>query len=240
MSADDNRYDELLGAYALDALDDDERRDVDEYLRANPSALVEVDQHREVAAALGWSPLAPPDGLWERIAASLEKAPPAPSGELAKVMPMTSSRRRRYNVFGAIAVAVAAALIAVLAVGVVRKSNSSVSIKQAMDQARHTADARQLALRSPDGAVSVDVVLDAEGHGYVAGSTLPSLPSDRTYQLWGLIDGRPISLGVLGHRPGVESFSVDGNLTVLMISNEVAGGVPTGANQVGLISANLA
>ncbi len=239
MSADENRYDELLGAYALDALDDDERRDVEEYLRVNPSAAGEVAEHHETAAALGWSPLAPPDGLWERIAASLEKAPPAPTGELAKVMPMTS-RRRRYNVVGAIAMAVAAALIAVLAVGVVRNRNSTVSIKQAMDQARRSADARQVALRSPDGGVSVDIVLDADGHGYVAGSALPSLPSDRTYQLWGLIDGRAISLGVLGHRPGVESFSVDGNLTVLMISNEVAGGVPTDANPVGLISATVA
>jgi anti-sigma-K factor RskA len=178
--------------------------------------------------------------LWERIAASLEEAPPAPSGELAKVIPMAVPRRRRYNVIGAIAIAIAAAVVAVLAVNVVRDDRTTSSIAQAMEQAKHSSDARQVALRSADGAVQVDVVLDAEGHGFLAGGPLPPLPSNRTYQLWGLIDGRAISLGVLGHRPGVEPFSVDGNLTALMISNEVAGGVPTDANQAGLISATVA
>ena len=35
--------DELLGAYALDAVDDDERRQVEEYLRTNPRARAEVE-----------------------------------------------------------------------------------------------------------------------------------------------------------------------------------------------------
>jgi hypothetical protein len=34
-------------------------------------------------------------------------------------------------------------------------------------------------------------------------------------------------------------FSVDGNLTVLMISNEAAGGVPTDANTTGLLTGKL-
>ena len=41
---------ELLGAYALDAVDPDERRQVEAFLQTSPRARAEVDQHREVAA----------------------------------------------------------------------------------------------------------------------------------------------------------------------------------------------
>ncbi|MEO5902204.1 MAG: anti-sigma factor [Ilumatobacteraceae bacterium] len=238
MSGDETRYDELLGAYALDAVDDDERHEIEEYLRVDARAAAEIDELRETAATLGWSPMAPPEGLWERIAASLEGEAPRPTGELAKVIPMAAARRRR-TVIGGVLIAAAAAIVAVLAVSVVRKDSNSYSAKAAMDQARKSADAHELALTSADGTVSVDAVLDADGHGYLAGSSLPSLPSNRTYQLWGLIDGQVISLGVLGHRPGLETFSVDGNVTQLMISNETAGGVPTNANTVGVFAGTI-
>src|SRR5262249_30000919 len=55
MSMDPHEMDELLGAYALDAVDDDERRELDEYLASNPRAQSEVQHHREVATYLAWS-----------------------------------------------------------------------------------------------------------------------------------------------------------------------------------------
>ena len=241
MTAEEDMYDELLGAYALDALGDDERRLVDNYLRVNPQARKEVDELRNVATMMAWTSMEPPDGLWDRIAGSIGATAPAPTptGELARVLPM-AGKRSRFNALAASAIAVAAALVIVLAVSVFRTNDSSYSISDAMQQARKSADSRITTLHSPDGTVAVDAVVDRDGHGYLAATTLPGLPSGRTYQLWGLIDGEPISLGVLGHRPGVETFSVDGNLTALIISNEVAGGVATNANTAGLISADLA
>ena len=112
-------------------------------------------------------------------------------------------------------------------------------MRAAMEHAFDSADARQVTLRNADGSAQADVVIDAEGHGFLAGTTLPQLPSDRTYQLWGVIDGRAISLGVLGHRPAVDSFSADGNLTMLLLTNEVAGGVPTDGNLDGALSATI-
>ena len=234
-SPQDDRLDELLGAYALDAVDDDERRMVEELLRVDPRAVREVDEHRETAAALAWSTTAPPPGLWDRISATLEEPAPAPSGELARVIPM--QRRRWPGVLGAAAIGVAAALVVVLAVGIFRREDRQATMRAAMEHAVGSPDSRTLTLRNESGNAEAEVVLDANGHGFLAGSTLPQLPSDRTYQLWGVIDGRAISLGVLGHRPGVESFSADGNLTQLVVTNEVAGGVPTDGNPVGALSA---
>ena len=58
--------------YALDAVDDDERRAVEDYLAANPRARAEVQQHREVATMLAWSGMDAPEGLWDRIVDSLD------------------------------------------------------------------------------------------------------------------------------------------------------------------------
>ncbi len=49
----DAELDELLGAYALDALEDDERVAVEEYIKQSPRARAEVDSYLQVAAALG-------------------------------------------------------------------------------------------------------------------------------------------------------------------------------------------
>ncbi len=124
-----------------------------------------------------------------------------------------AKRRRRISALGAAAIGVAAALVVVLAVSVLRRDSSTVSMHDAMQTALDSSDSRQVTLRSEDGSVQTEAVLDSQGHGFVAADSLPQLPSDRTYQLWGLIDGRAISLGVLGHRPGVASFSAEGNLT---------------------------
>ena len=77
MSTLDRRPDdieELLGAYALDAVDDDERRLVEAYLATNPRARAEVDQHREVATLLAFGGADAPEGLWDRIAAVARRA----------------------------------------------------------------------------------------------------------------------------------------------------------------------
>jgi anti-sigma factor RsiW len=67
---------DLLGAYALDAVDDDERQAIERHLDNCAQCRREVAEHREVAGMLasGWLPA--PEGLWDRIAGSLEEPPP--------------------------------------------------------------------------------------------------------------------------------------------------------------------
>jgi hypothetical protein len=71
---------ELLGVYALDALDDDERALVDAHLPACPRCAAEVAEHREVAALIANTGASAPEGVWQRIASSLDG--PAPGIDL--------------------------------------------------------------------------------------------------------------------------------------------------------------
>ena len=74
-----NGHDELislLGAYALDAVDDAERRAVDEHLEVCADCRAEVARHLEVAAALGTTAVsAAPDDLWAAILGHIDDGP---------------------------------------------------------------------------------------------------------------------------------------------------------------------
>lgn len=67
---------ELLGAYALDALERDEAEVVERHLEVCPRCRAEVREHREVAGLLGYAGQDAPAGLWDRIAASTQEPPP--------------------------------------------------------------------------------------------------------------------------------------------------------------------
>lgn len=67
----------LLGAYALDAVERDECADLEEHLRDCLICQSELAQHREVAGFLAPVDTRAPDQLWDRIASSIEQAPPA-------------------------------------------------------------------------------------------------------------------------------------------------------------------
>jgi anti-sigma-K factor RskA len=70
------------------------------------------------------------------------------------------------------------------------------------------------------------------GQGYLEKSNLPTLSSAKTYQLWGVINGRAISLGLLGQTPHGAAFTLAGSPgpSKIGITVEPAGGsvVPTG------------
>ena len=90
-------FTDLLGAYALDAVDPDEREAIELHLATCPRCRAEVAEHREVAAFLSQTGAPAPDGVWDRIAAEL--SPPAPAlrmtfsrtGEVDPLAPAASS-----------------------------------------------------------------------------------------------------------------------------------------------------
>jgi anti-sigma-K factor RskA len=121
-----------------------------------------------------------------------------------------------------------------VAVSVIDSGDSgSGGLAAAAAAAREDRDSLITTIEAPDGAIGIEAIIDQDGHGYLIADALPELPADRTYQLWGVINDQAISLGVLGHNPELETFSVDGPVTTLVITNEVAGGVITDGNPDG-------
>ncbi len=240
MSAEELHLDELLGAYALDAVEPDERRAVEEYLAVNPRARQEVLEHREVATLLAWTGMAAPEGLWDRISAELEGTPPRPSGELAAVLTASPRARRRWRTAGtAMAAAAAAALVAVVATVALVDDDPVDPLVAAVAQARVDRDSTTAVLMREDGLVGAEAVVDGHGQGYLLGNTLPQLPPQQTYQLWGVIEGQVISLGVLGRNPEIELFAARAPVTTLVVTIEEAGGVVADGNPEGAFAGEL-
>jgi hypothetical protein len=223
---------ELLGAFALDAVDDAEREALEEHVRECDRCRREVDQHREVAALLAHDVGRPPQGLWDRIAGELEEPPPAPL--VAPVVPFGPVRRQMRIRVAAVAASVAAAvLIAGLSVRVVddrRRLDAMARVAhegdlhRVMNAALADPRARKVELRSPDGRRSAEAVVMPDGTGYLVSTELPPVPDDQTYQLWALVGDRKVSAGVLGSTPRPSPFTVDGELSGLAITVETAGG----------------
>ena len=246
---------ELLAVFALDAVDSHEQELIEAHLADCPRCRAELDAHRDVAAALGNSVEQLPEGLWSSIASRLPPRPaeePPPMPALLREAPASDERpakrfhrprpaalrtsRGRLVSVASLAVA-AAAVAAVLAVNLVHANDQVSSLRQA------TPASAVAALRVPGHKV-VDVesarhvelaqfVVVPSGQGYLVRSNLPTLSSAQTYQLWGVIDGRAISLGLLGQDPHGATFTLGGGSSrtaTLGITVEPAGGsvVPTG------------
>ena len=229
---------ELLGAYALDALEGDEQELVELHVRDCRACLTELAEHREMAAMLttGWA--AAPAGVWDRISSSLEEAPPPL--DLAPVVPLRPAVSRGFGMRAAAMVAaVAAVVIGLMGVKIVDDGRRldriaagvhSEELQRAANAAVADPRADQVSLRSEDGAWFADAVLLDDGTGYLVKHNLPPLSGDRTYQLWALAGTSKISVGTLGSAPKVAAFHATGEVWALAITEEPAGGVVSSQN----------
>jgi anti-sigma-K factor RskA len=229
--------DELLGAYALDAVDDDERRRVDDYLEVNPRAASEVQAHREVATMLAFTGMDAPDDLWGRISAEISEQAPPPGPELARVMSIDDHPRRRRiaTIAPWVVSAAAAAVLAFVAIGIADRADApNEPLANALEIAQSDRDSVTTTLVSETSEASAEAVIDQDGHGFVIAQDLPTLPENQTYQLWGVVeDGQVISLGIFGPNPEIETFTVEGPVSALAITIEEYPGVISDGNPEG-------
>jgi Anti-sigma-K factor rskA len=240
-----SEMDDILGAFALDAVDPAERQMVERRLASDPVARAEVDEMRETAAALASLPAddeGAPAGLWGRIADAIGSpgAAPAPreadSGRGARrVVPFTRSKPSIPARIAMPIAAAAAVLIAVLAVGLASRTPSRAGdLAAAYDHAVDTGAAR-VALH-PDlgsGAVTAEIAWSSDGTGYLRNEHLAALPAGKTYQLWATYQQgkkqRAISAGVLGREPSAVAFHLVATPTAFAITVENAPGVVASA-----------
>jgi anti-sigma factor RsiW len=234
--------DELLGAYALDAVSTEEARRVEDYLAINPQAAAEVREHREVATMLAFTGMDAPEGLWSRIEQELDASAPEPGPELAKVLAIgeAPSRRRFAAVAPWLASAAAAIIVGFVAIGVADRATAPIDpIAAAFDEADADRDSDHATLVADGSSFEAVAVIDEDGHGFVKAGELPALGADQTYQLWGVVDTGAedpdvISLGIFGPNPELETFTTESDLVALAITIEQAPGVISDGNPDGI------
>jgi len=236
-SGDAYELDELLGAYALDAVDDDERRRVDDYLQVSPRASAEVQVHREVATMLAFTGMDAPDDLWGRISDEIGELAPPPGPELAKVMSFDDhpKRRRISTIAPWLMSAAAAAVIVFVAIGLADSADApNEPLANAVELARADRDSIIATLVAEGSDASAEAIIDQDGHGYMLARDLPTLPEGQTYQLWGVVEGGDvISLGIFGPNPELETFTIEGSVEALAITIEQHPGVISNGNPDG-------
>lgn len=249
---------ELLGAYALDAVEPDEAEAIEAHLETCPRCRDELRGHREVVGLLAHAGQDAPEGMWDRVAARMHD-PGAGSESPAVPLRLVASGGSRPSAGGSrpsaarpvparwVAATMAAAVVIVALLGVEvyrlqdRTDHLSGQVAAMADQpsmaavhaALGTPGARTVQLRSPTGnSAELDAVILPSGTGYLYGSHLSPLSSDRTYQLWGVVGNEAISYGVLGSVPDVvESFRASSGVAALAVTDEVAGGVVSSTQQ---------
>lgn len=246
----------LLGAYALDAVDPDEAAAVAAHLEDCPRCAAEVAEHLEVAGLIANAGVDAPPELWERISARVgasrvvadgramtRRAPPTGRLEDTDRQPtrVTGARDRARRAWWAVAGAAAAAAVAAITVLGVQVSHLDGRVGQLASASERagTAQAVQAALLDPRARTVTLTAIGGQGRGralvlvilpdgsaFALNTGLPALSADRTYQLWGAVGSRLVSLGVLGSHPEDIAFHVGdpGAVSAYAVTAENAGG----------------
>jgi hypothetical protein len=213
----------LLAAYALGAVEDDERATVEAAIAADPGAREQLTGF-ERATELLPSTEGPSAQVWTRIEAAIaddeSRSVVVPIDAASGKRPVPGARRRIVRAVG-IAAAVAAALaLAVWSVDTIDQSYSTTpagDVQRAADEAARADDARRIVLTTPAGS-TVELVLLPDGRGFVLGGDLPIAPEGVLYQLYGLTDDGQVLLAVIGDRIETTAFQLPSGITDLVLS----------------------
>jgi len=252
ISPDDVRS--LLGAYALDAVDADERIAVEELVAADPGAARELAELSAVAATLGAAVAGdPPAALRSSVLAAIagiaqvdplagprhaapssvpttadvaDPTPRAPAQPSANVTDLASRRRPSRTRWLAIAAAVV--------VGAAIPSAVAVQQAQRADQAHQQQQALADLLTDPSatvvhgtltgGGVATAVLTDSQA--LFSASGLPDPGADHVYQLWVVNPDVTTSAGILADDAGTARQLADefSSGDALAVTLEPAGG----------------
>jgi anti-sigma-K factor RskA len=221
----------LAGAYALDALDDDERAVFEEHLQTCEGCTDEVAGLRLTAAELSrTTETAPPPQLRADVLAAISQVRPLPP-VVDNVIVLHRARAAR-SVWQLVAAACALVAIAVSGWGYAQHRNAdrAASAQSTVQQLLQASDLRATTTALAQG--SGTVLYSAQEHRVVLiGHGMPTLASGKTYQLWMLsADGKAVSGGTFKtDSAGDAQVPVTGDLTgvaKMAISVEPAGGSP--------------
>ena len=197
----------LSGAYAVDALDDDERQQFEEHLEVCPECRAEVRTFGETAALIAETQAeTPPATLRESVLSSIGSVRPLPpettpettSGPAPDDAPepgvVRTLRRRMFPVL--VAASVALILLAVGALAWHPWSGSSTT--NLADQVLHAPDAVRVTEAVPGGGKLTIVRSASLKRAVMVGDDVPAPKPGTTYQMWLLQPGQGmVSAGLM-------------------------------------------
>ncbi|MFI6421979.1 anti-sigma factor domain-containing protein [Streptomyces sp. NPDC050842] len=230
----------LTGAYALDALDPEERGAVRLHLAGCAACALEVEEFSETVARLGLAVAGTPTaalraGVMERIATVRQEPPP--TGQAVRTTARGWLGVRRWTRW-----ALAACLATAVGFGGVAawQYESAGDARQEADRARAANDAVAVVLAAPDaristgrldgGAVGTVVVSASLDRAVFAASGMAPPPPGKVYQLWYADgDGTMRPAGLMDPGAGAEATLLDGPVdgaSGMGVTVEPAGGSP--------------
>ena len=209
----------LSGAYAVDALSDEEARLFDTHLEGCQACRDEVRELQAVAARMGASEaVAPPAALRARVLAAADHQPQLPPKVTA--IGTAGSRRRMPRL-----VAAAAAVVLVLTGGLValQTQRDDTGVPAATSTVFSADDARSVTVDTDHGRL---VVATSPSLGQMAVDThgLRYLTGRQVYQMWTIHAGTTTSQGVLEDLEAGKVMAMPSTGTTVAITVEPAGG----------------
>lgn len=218
---------ELLGAWALDAIDDRERALVERAIAQDTELAAQAQELRETVGLLGENdatspPAALRDRVLQRVSETTQSAPISGSSESDRSSSATrtrASRGRRPAVRYLAIAAAAAAAIAIptgIAIDQAGRADRAEEQTQLIAEALASPGAELVAVDVETGGRAVAVLTDESA--LFAADGLVEL-QDQDYQLWVISDEEATSAGVLTWQDGqlnaeVPDFPADGALAI--------------------------
>jgi anti-sigma-K factor RskA len=215
----------LSGAYAVDALDGDERAQFEQHLAECAECRSEVDSLREAAALLAETTTTPPPaGLRDKVLSGITTVRPLPpEPAVAPVVSLESRRRRRTTAW----IAAAAAVVAIGGGGVVWQQTHDEPPDQ-FSTIAEAPDAHTYKVQIGDATASVVVSRKSNG-AYIVTQAMPAPPEGKEYVLWLQHGSMMTQAGVMPEGPDNEVLLSGDAATAdgAAISIEDAGTQPT-------------
>lgn len=217
---------ELTAAYALDALEPEERREYERHLRDCESCRDELASFSSVteALAVAASGPAPQPELRDRILS-------AAHAERQTVVPFEPRNRRALPAVAAVA-AVAAVLALAVGLWATQLSGDLDEARSALERQRQAAavladpDARTIALTTGQGQLFVD----SAGRAALVLGGMGRAPAGKTYEVWVVEDGSAAPAGLFSGEEDADLIAVDGTVgdgDVVAVTIEDEGGAET-------------
>jgi anti-sigma-K factor RskA len=208
----------LSGAYAIDALSEEEARQFARHLEECPACREEVRELRAAAARMGAAEaLEPPPALKARVLAAADQMPQLPP----RVTRLESVRQRRWS--AKLAAAAAAVILAVSGGVAVFEAQRGDDQSPVVAQVFQADDARTKTVQTDHGTVTV-ATSPRQGRMAVRTDGLRALSGKRVYQLWAVHGGTPTSAGVIKDLEAGAAMAMPSEGTTVAITVEPEGG----------------